>query len=87
MGHWASPGAGRGLCLRRAPSFSSKTTRPQPVFEVADGAAMLYELLPDGRRQVVEMLGRRGRALLLADTGPPRSLGWHSLRRDDVFVN
>jgi hypothetical protein len=48
---------------------------------------MLYELLPDGRRQVVEMLGRRGRALLLADTGPPRSLRWHSLRRDDVFVN
>jgi hypothetical protein len=61
--------------LRRAPSFSSKAATPQPVFEVADGVVMLHELLPDGRRQVVDMLGRRGRVLLLADTGPPRSLG------------
>ncbi|MCB1508342.1 MAG: helix-turn-helix domain-containing protein [Hyphomicrobiaceae bacterium] len=27
------------------------------VFEVAEGSAMLYKLLPDGRRQVVEVLG------------------------------
>ncbi|MCW2306460.1 helix-turn-helix domain-containing protein [Rhodobium gokarnense] len=27
------------------------------VFEIVEGAVMLYKLLPDGRRQVVEMLG------------------------------
>lgn len=27
------------------------------VFQVVDGAVMLYKLLPDGRRQVVELLG------------------------------
>ena len=27
------------------------------VYEVADGSVMLYKLLPDGRRQVVEILG------------------------------
>lgn len=27
------------------------------IFEVADGSVMLYKLLPDGRRQVVEILG------------------------------
>jgi CRP/FNR family transcriptional regulator len=28
------------------------------VYELVDGAAMLYKLLPDGRRQVVELIGR-----------------------------
>ena len=27
------------------------------IYEVADGSVMLYKLLPDGRRQVVEILG------------------------------
>lgn len=27
------------------------------IYEIADGAVMLYKLLPDGRRQVVEILG------------------------------
>lgn len=27
------------------------------IFQVIDGAVMLYKLLPDGRRQVVEVLG------------------------------
>lgn len=27
------------------------------IFQVIDGAAMLYKLLPDGRRQVIELLG------------------------------
>src|SRR5690606_20601384 len=27
------------------------------VFQIVDGAVMLYKLLPDGRRQVVELLG------------------------------
>lgn len=27
------------------------------IFEIGDGAVMLYKLLPDGRRQVVEVLG------------------------------
>jgi len=27
------------------------------VFQIASGAAMLYKLLPDGRRQIVEILG------------------------------
>ncbi len=30
------------------------------IFEIEDGTVMLYKLLPDGRRQVVEMLGPNG---------------------------
>ena len=30
----------------------------ESVFRVADGLVMLYKLLPDGRRQVVELLGK-----------------------------
>ncbi|MEZ5839732.1 MAG: helix-turn-helix domain-containing protein [Hyphomicrobiales bacterium] len=31
--------------------------RADRLFEITDGAVMLYKLLPDGRRQVVEVLG------------------------------
>ncbi|HQF30599.1 MAG TPA: helix-turn-helix domain-containing protein [Hyphomicrobiales bacterium] len=31
--------------------------RAERLFEITDGAVMLYKLLPDGRRQVVEILG------------------------------
>ncbi|MCC2111097.1 MAG: helix-turn-helix domain-containing protein [Hyphomicrobiales bacterium] len=34
--------------------------RADRIYEVADGAVMLYKLLPDGRRQVVEILSGGG---------------------------
>jgi CRP-like cAMP-binding protein len=51
------PGSGRELRFApRAPIFLEGDAA-KSLFQVVDGAVMLYKLLPDGRRQVVEVLG------------------------------
>jgi CRP/FNR family transcriptional regulator len=53
----------RGAAAPREVSFPPRTLiflegdDAESVFQIREGAVMLYKLLPDGRRQVVELLG------------------------------
>jgi len=53
------PDAPRGIRHRHAPHtiVFMEGDAADKIYEVVDGAVMLYKLLPDGRRQVVELLG------------------------------
>jgi CRP-like cAMP-binding protein len=49
-------GAGRELCFAPRSLVFLQGDEAHAIYQVVDGAVMLYKLLPDGRRQVVEML-------------------------------
>jgi CRP/FNR family transcriptional regulator len=53
----AAPGPGRPLQFAPRSMVFLEGDPADTVFQIASGAAMLYKLLPDGRRQIVEILG------------------------------
>jgi CRP-like cAMP-binding protein len=53
----SSPNAGREVFFGPRTLIFLEGDNAESVFRVADGLVMLYKLLPDGRRQVVELLG------------------------------
>ena len=52
-----APEAGRSLQFAPRSLVFLEGDAADTVFQVTSGAAMLYKLLPDGRRQIVEILG------------------------------
>lgn len=50
-------GGGRGLHFSPRTLVFLEGAEAESIFQIVDGAVMLYKLLPDGRRQVVELLG------------------------------
>jgi CRP-like cAMP-binding protein len=50
-------GAGRDLQLPARTLIFLEGDEAESIFQVLEGAVMLYKLLPDGRRQVVELIG------------------------------
>jgi CRP-like cAMP-binding protein len=50
-------GGGRGLHFSPRTLIFLEGAEAESIFQIVDGAVMLYKLLPDGRRQVVELLG------------------------------
>ena len=53
----AAAEAGRPLQFAPRSLIFLEGDRADTVFQIAAGSAMLYKLLPDGRRQIVEILG------------------------------
>jgi len=53
----AIPEAGRRTCYAPRSLIFLEGDRADTVFQVESGSVMLYMLLPDGRRQIVEILG------------------------------
>ena len=54
----SSPNAGREVHFGPRTLIFVEGDDAESVFRVVDGLVMLYKLLPDGRRQVVELLGK-----------------------------
>jgi CRP/FNR family transcriptional regulator len=52
-----APEEGRQLQFAPRSLIFLEGDRADAVFQIVSGAAMLYKLLPDGRRQIVEILG------------------------------
>jgi CRP-like cAMP-binding protein len=50
-------GGERGLHFPPRAVIFMEGAEAESIFQIVDGAVMLYKLLPDGRRQVVELLG------------------------------
>ncbi len=53
----AGPDGGRPLQFAPRSLIFLEGDAADTVFQISSGAAMLYKLLPDGRRQIVEILG------------------------------